>query len=158
MGTVDQTDLEAVPAFCYYGDLLSAAGGCDWNIRTRRLSAWNKFKKLCSVLTTKNFSPRTCGHFLRLSRLTSPALWDWDVGPNMLWLQRLQCHNIGLVCYFSIVQPLVDVPSVTLHKSPVVNEVSEALRVGRLRWYGHFQHAENSVPDSGPVPCIYWVT
>ena len=58
---VNGAELEAVGTFCYLGDMLSAAGGCDLAIKTRCKSAWNKFKKLEPILTSRHLSLKTCG-------------------------------------------------------------------------------------------------
>ena len=42
--------LEVVPSFCYLGDMLSAAGGCELSTTTRVKTAWKKFKELLPVL------------------------------------------------------------------------------------------------------------
>ena len=38
--------LEVVASFCYLGDMLSAAGGCDLSTTTRVKTAWKKFNNL----------------------------------------------------------------------------------------------------------------
>ena len=40
---VDDETVEAVPEFCYLGDMLSAGGGCELAAVTRCKSAWGKF-------------------------------------------------------------------------------------------------------------------
>ena len=42
--------LEVVASFCYLGDMLSAAGGCELSTTTRVKTAWKKFKELLPVL------------------------------------------------------------------------------------------------------------
>ena len=44
--------LEVVASFCYLGDMLSAAGGCEFSTTTRVKTAWKKFKDLLPVLFT----------------------------------------------------------------------------------------------------------
>ena len=41
--------LEVVTSFCYLGDHLSAAGGCELSTTTRVKTAWKKFKELLPV-------------------------------------------------------------------------------------------------------------
>ena len=43
--------LEVVASFCYLGDMLSAAGGCELSTTTRVKTAWKKFKELKPVLS-----------------------------------------------------------------------------------------------------------
>ena len=44
--------LEVVASFCYLGDMLSAAGGCELSTTTRVKTAWKKFKELKPVLSS----------------------------------------------------------------------------------------------------------
>ena len=57
--------LEVVASFCYLGDMLSAAGGCELSATTREKPAWKKFKELKPVLSSRHLSfkvsARVCG-------------------------------------------------------------------------------------------------
>ena len=48
--------LEVVASFCYLGDMLSAAGGCELSTTTRVKTAWKKFKDLLPVLSARHLS------------------------------------------------------------------------------------------------------
>ena len=54
--------LEVVASFCYLGDMLSAAGGCELSTTTRVKTAWKKFKELKPVLSSRHLSFKTRGH------------------------------------------------------------------------------------------------
>ena len=51
-----------VAFFCYLGDMLSAGGGCEITVTTRVKTAWNKFRELPTVLTSRHLSYKTPGH------------------------------------------------------------------------------------------------
>ena len=51
--------LEVVASFCYLGDMLSAAGGCELSTTTCVKTAWKKFKDLLPVLSSCNLSFKT---------------------------------------------------------------------------------------------------
>ena len=53
--------LEVVASFCYLGDMLSAAGGCELSITTRVKTAWKKFKELLPDPSSCHLSFKTCG-------------------------------------------------------------------------------------------------
>ena len=46
--------LEVVAFFCYLGDMLSAAGGCELSTTTCVKTAWKKFKELLPVLSSRH--------------------------------------------------------------------------------------------------------
>ena len=48
--------LEVVASFCYLGDMLSAAGGCELSTTTCVKTAWKKFKDLLPVLSSRHLS------------------------------------------------------------------------------------------------------
>ena len=52
---------EVVASFCYLGDMLSAAGGCELSTTTRVKTAWKKFKDLLPVLSSHHLSFKTYG-------------------------------------------------------------------------------------------------
>ena len=54
--------LEVVASFCYQGDMLSAAGGCELSTTTRVKTAWKKLKDLLPVLSSRHLSFKTRGH------------------------------------------------------------------------------------------------
>ena len=51
--------LEVVASFCYLGDMLSAAGGCELSTTTRVKTAYKKFKELKPVLSSCHLSFKT---------------------------------------------------------------------------------------------------
>ena len=58
---VGPNKLEVVASFCYLGDMLSAAGGCELSTTTCVKTAWKKFKELIPVLSSHHLSFKTCG-------------------------------------------------------------------------------------------------
>ena len=63
--------LEVVASFCYLGDMLSAAGGCELPTTTRVKTAWKKFKDLLPVLSLRHLSFKTwpCVQLLCVERI-----------------------------------------------------------------------------------------
>ena len=53
--------LDVVASFCYLGDMLSAAGGCELSTTTHVKTAWKKFKDLLPVLSSRHLSFKTRG-------------------------------------------------------------------------------------------------
>ena len=48
--------LEVVASFCYLGDMLSAAGGCEPSTTTRVKTAWKTFKELLPIPSSRHLS------------------------------------------------------------------------------------------------------
>ena len=62
--------LEVVASFCYLGDMLSAAGGCELSTTTCVKTAWKKFSDLLPVLSSRHLSFKTRG------RVYSSCVWS----------------------------------------------------------------------------------
>ena len=94
--------LEVVASFCYLGDMLSAAGGCELSTTTCVKTSWKKFKDLLPVLSSCHlFSkhvamctalvcgaqcsmPARLGHWQsQISRVCSEMTGQWSDRPAM---------------------------------------------------------------------------
>ena len=82
--------LEVVASFCYLGDMLSAAGGCELSTMTHVKTAWKKFKDLLPAFSSRHLSFKTRGRVysscVRSAMLHASETWPLTK-PN---LQRLQ--------------------------------------------------------------------
>ena len=87
---VGSDKLEVVASFCYLGDMLSAAGGCELSATTCVKTAWKKVKELKPVLSSRHLSFKTRG------RVYSTRAWSAMLHASETWrvtkpcLQRLQ--------------------------------------------------------------------
>ena len=85
--------LEVVASFCYLGDMLSAAGGCELSTTTCVKTAWKKFKDLLPVLSSRHLSFKTRGRVysscVRSAMLHASKTWPL----TKLNLQRLQRND-----------------------------------------------------------------
>ena len=83
--------LQVVVSFCYFGDMLSAAGGCELSTTTRVKTAWKKFKDLLPVLSSRHLSFKTRGlvysSCVRSAMLHASETWPLTK-PNLQHLQR----------------------------------------------------------------------
>ncbi|RUS74129.1 hypothetical protein EGW08_018109 [Elysia chlorotica] len=90
-----------VASFCYLGDMLSAAGGCDLATTTRVKTAWKKFKELLPVLLSRHLSYKTRGHVystcVRSAMLHASETWPLTK-PNLQRLQRNDRAMIRQIC------------------------------------------------------------
>ena len=97
--------LEVVASFCYLGDMLSAAGGCELSTTTRVKTSWKKFKDLLPVLSSRHLSFKTRGHVysscVRSTMLHASETWPLTK-PN---LQRLQRNDRAMIRQTCNVRP-----------------------------------------------------
>ena len=93
--------LEVVASFCYLGDMLSTAGGCELSTTTRVKTTWKKFKDLLPVLSSRHLSFKTRGHVysscVRSAMLHASETWALTK-PNLQCLQRNDRAMIRQIC------------------------------------------------------------
>ena len=93
--------LEVVASFCYLGDMLSAAGGCEFSTTTRVKTIWKKFKELTPVLSSCHLSFKTRGRVYSRCVLSAMlhASETWPVTkPCLQSLQRNDRAMIRQIC------------------------------------------------------------
>ena len=66
--------LEVVTSFCYLGDMLSAAGGCELSTTTCVKTAWKKFKDLLPVLSSRHLSFKARGRVYSSDMRNAPMV------------------------------------------------------------------------------------
>ena len=98
---VGSDKLEVVASFCYLGDELSAAGGCELSTTTRVKTAWKKIKELIPVLSSRHLSLKTCGRVY--SSCVQSAMFyaseTWPLTkPSLQLLQRNDRVMIRQIC------------------------------------------------------------
>ena len=102
---VQHDKLKVVAPFCYLGDMLSAAGGCELSTTKRVKTAWKKFKELLPVLSSCHLSFKTRG------RVYSCCVWSAMLHASETWpltkpnLQRLQWNDSAMIRQICNVRP-----------------------------------------------------
>ena len=93
--------LEVVASFCYLGDMLSAAGGCELSTTTRVKTALKKFNYLLPVLSSRHLSfktrDRVYSSSVRSTMLHASETWPLTK-PNLQRLQRNDRAMIRQIC------------------------------------------------------------
>ena len=139
--------LEVVASFCYLGDMLSAAGGCELSTTTRVKTAWKKFKDLLPVLSSPHLSFKTRGRVysscVRSAMLHASETWPLTK-PN---LQRLQRNDRAMIRQICNVRPQ---DNVTTRSNELLvrlgfEDLDLILKERRLRWYGHVERSNGAV-------------
>ena len=138
---VGSNKLEMVASFCYLGDMLSAAGGCELSTSTRVNTAWKKFKQLLPVLSSHYLSFKTHGRVYsscEQSAMLHASETRPLTKPNLQCLQRNDRAMIKQICN---VKPLdiVTTRSSELFAWLGIEDLDLILKERRLRWYGHVE-------------------
>ena len=144
---VGPDELEVVASFCYLGDMLSAAGGCELPTTTCVKTAWKKFKELLPVLSSRHLSFKTRGcvysSCVRSAMLHASETWPL----TKLNLQRLQRNDRAMIRQICNVRPqdIVTTRSNELLVRLGIEELDLILKERRLRWYGRVEHSIGAV-------------
>ncbi|XP_055997814.1 uncharacterized protein LOC130047231 [Ostrea edulis] len=139
--------LEVVGSFCYLGDMLSAAGGCDLATTTRVKTAWKKFRELLPVLTSRHLSYKTRGRVyntcVRSTMLHASETWALTK-PNLHRLLRNDRAMIRQICNIKP-EDMATVSSTELLGRLGIDDLDLILRERRLRLYGHVVRSSSAV-------------
>ena len=139
--------LEVVASFCYLGDMLSAAGGCELSTTTRVKTAWKKFKELTPVLSSRHLSFKTRGRVystcVRSAMLHASETWP----VTKPCLQRLQRNDRAMIRQICNVKPqnTATIRSIELLARLGIEDLDLILKERRLRWYGHVERSNGAV-------------
>ena len=135
--------LEVVASFCYLGDMLSAAGGCELSTTTHVKTSWKKFKDLLPVLSSHHLSFKTRGSCVRSAMLHASETWPLTK-PN---LQRLQQNDRAMIRQICNVRPqdIVTTRSNELLVRLGIEDLDLILKERRLRWYEHVERFNGAV-------------
>ena len=138
---------EVVASFCYLGDMLSAAGGCELSTTTRVKTTWKKFKDLLPVLSSRHLSFKTRGRVysscMRSAMLHASETWPLTK-PK---LQHLQGNDRAMIRQICNVRPqeIVSSRSNELLVRLGIEDLDLILKERRLRWYGHVERSNSAV-------------
>ena len=139
---VDDETVEAVPEFCYLGDMLSAGGGCELAAITRCKSAWGKFRQLLPLLTNRNLPLLTRGRVystcVRSVMLHAAETWAMTVAT----LNRLRRNDRAMIRWICNVKANDEVSSDSLLSKLGLQNIDVVLRSSRMRWYGHVERSK----------------
>ena len=164
---VEPDKLEVVASFCYLGDMLSAAGGCELSNTTRAKTASQKFKDLLPVLSSCHLSFKTRGCvYSSCVRSTMPArIGHWQSQTSSVcsemtgqWLDRSamsECTTLtppGPMSYLCSLALRIwtsfwsreNSDGMDMWNAPMVvktafdiNRLMENMGLGGLRWHGN---------------------
>ena len=102
---VNDEKVEAVPEFCYLGDMLYAGGGCELAAVTGCKLAWGKFRQLLPLLTNRNLPLLTRGRVystcVRSVMLHAAETWAMTVS-TLNRLRRIDRAMIRWICYVKV--------------------------------------------------------
>ena len=149
---VDDEKLEAVPEFCYLGDMLSAGGGCELAAVTRCKCAWGKFRQLLPLLTNRNVPLVTRGRVystcVRSVMLHAAETWAMTAAT----LNRLRRNDRAMIRWICNVKAKDEVSSDSLLSKLGIQDLEMVLRTSRMRWFGHVERSTGWIATFSGLP------
>ena len=149
---VDGVQLDVVGVFCYLGDTISAAGGCDAAAAARCCVAWGKFNTLLPLLTTRYLSPKIRGKVYETSVRNSMLHGSETWAPRVEELQRLRRNDRAMIRWICRVGLRDDVSSDDLLRRLEICDITVVLQSRRLRWAGHVHRSQSAIKTTSELP------
>lgn len=134
--------LEIVDRFCYLGDMIGKGGGAEEASITRARCAWSKFRELLPLLVGKGASLNLKGKIYKacVQRVLVYGSETWAMKvEDMRRLERTERMMIRWMCGVTLKN---STSSQELRERLHVDCVTEVVRRGRLRWFGHVERKE----------------
>ena len=131
--------MECVDKFCYLDDVIGAGGGAEEAARARVRCAWAKFRELAPILTFRGASLKVKGkvYMVCVQRVMVYGSETWPMKvEDMQRLERTERMMVRWMCGVSLKKTI---SSVELNRRLGVVGVTEIVRRGRLRWFGHLE-------------------
>ena len=134
---VGNEKLEVVPEFCYFGDMLSAGGGCELAAITRCKCAWGKFRQLLPLLTNRLVPLLTRGKVysscVRSMMLHAAETWAMKADT----LNRLRRNDRAMIRWICNVKAKDEYSSDSLLTKLGIQDLDVVLCTSRMRWFEH---------------------
>ena len=138
----EDATLECVAKFCYLGDMIGAGGGAEEASRNRVRCAWSKFRELSPILTTRGASHRLKGKIystcVQRVMVYGSETWAMKV-EEMERLERTERMMVRWMCGVTLKDRN---SSEELLSRLKIESVSDVVRRGRLRWFGHVERKQ----------------
>src|SRR5450755_4055524 len=141
LGATDK--LEIVDRFCYLGDMLGKGGGAEEASRVRVRCSWGKFNELAQILTMRAAPLKMKGKIYKacVQRVLVYGSKTWAV--KVYDMERLERTENSMVRWMCGVTVKDMIQTVELRKRLGIEGVSNVVRRGRFRWFGHMGRKEN---------------
>ena len=144
---INGEEIEKVSCFCHLGDFVGQRGQCFDATTVRMRSAWKKIRDLLSILTCRGLLLESRGYAynacVRSVLLYANETWA-ATQEDVCRLNRNDAMMIRWICSAKLRDK---VASEELRSRLDLGSIDNALRCGRLRWYGHVQRMD---PDTWP--------
>ena len=136
---VGNEKLEVVSGFCYFGDMLSAGGGCELAAITCCKYAWGKFRQLLPHLTNRQVPLLTRGKVYSscVRSVMLHAAETWAMKEDTL--NRLRRNDRAMIRWICNVKAKDELSSDSLLTKLGIQDLDVVLRTIRMRWFGHVQ-------------------
>jgi hypothetical protein len=135
----DDIKLECVTKFCYLGDMVGAGGGAEEASRERVRCAWCKFRELSPILTARRASSRLKGKVYKACVQSVLVYGSETWAMKTEDVQRLERAERMMMRWMCGVSLREKVRSEELLHRLGVDGVTDVVRRGRLRWFGHVE-------------------
>ena len=123
-------------SFCYLGDFVGQRGGCFDATIARIRSAWKKFRDLLPILTCRGLSLKSRGYAYNAC-VRSVLLYATEMrAATQEDVSRLN-RNMIMIRWICSAKLRDKVLLEKLSSRLGLGSTENALRCGRLRWYGH---------------------
>ena len=137
LGPGPENLVEEVETFTYLGDVVDRDGGVERSVRARVAMAWTKWREIAGLLCNRRIPLRSRSNIYKAC-IRSVMLYAAETWPLTQRLEQciVSCDR-RMLRYMAGVRLQDHVRSEVVAERCGLRQIDEALRIRRLRWYGH---------------------
>ncbi|KAD2806036.1 hypothetical protein E3N88_39413 [Mikania micrantha] len=144
--TIGDQEVPKTTKFKYLGSFIQGDGDIDSDVAHRVQAGWKKWRAATSIICDKKFPEKLKGKFYRVA--IRPAMiygtYCWPIKKNQARkLETAEMRMLRWICGHTRLDRIRN--EVFLKRLQVAN-ISEKVREGRLRWFGHVRRRSQSAP------------
>jgi len=132
--------VERVDRFCYLGEMLGEEGGAELAVKNRVGKAWGKFNTMAPLLCNKSVSGKVKGR-LYTACVRSCLLYGSETWALTKEYQR-KLENTENRMIRKMYGLREGIPVEKMRQEMGVMAINNAIKLGRLRWFGHVKRRE----------------
>ena len=134
---------EKVHNFTYLGDVVQSEGGIEASVRSRIRATWCKWKDIASILMQKNIALSSRSQLFK-SCVRPVLLYASETWPVTQTIENLIRRTEMKMLRWMLHLRLTDrVSNDEILRRLNLEDISEALRKNRLRWFGHTERSKD---------------
>ncbi|KAD3069016.1 hypothetical protein E3N88_36896 [Mikania micrantha] len=144
--TIGGQEVPGTTRFKYLGSFIQSDGGIDSDVAHRVQAGWKKWRAATAIICDRKFPEKLKGKFYRVA--IRPAMMYgtdcWPIKKNQA--RKLETAEMRMLRWMCGHTRIDRIRNEVFRERLQVANISDKVREGRLRWFGHVRRRSQSAP------------